>query len=359
MGIRKVVRPLLKPEVMVFPWLKKKNPLNDSPSPSHSVLCTSCLCYHRNCEHGALFRPCPLCARDHLHFSKPLHLCCACLSMVGSTCSLEMVGGRSQGFGNLLLSWGKINGEWGWIVLKNWCFWTVVLEKTLESPLDSREIKPVNPKGNQHWIFIGKTDAEGKAPKLWPPDVKSLLIRRYHDAGNDWRWEEKGTTEEEMVGWHHRLNGCEFEQTPGDSDGQGSLMCCSSWGRKELEMTEQLNNNKEMKRPWWPGNMGLDSTTIQMWISQNTTKSMSPHTDLSLGPLGMFTPSLLVRYLPAEPWPHQQILPLFWNDKRICFYLLVFLKMFTSFPICCQGWQTKWGLVTCHFSLSLCIFSPH
>ena len=94
---------------------------------------------------------------------------------------------------------------------KNWCFWTVVLEKTLESPLDSKEIQPVHPKGNQSWIFIGRTDVEAETPMLWPPDVKNWLTRKDPGAGKDWRWEKKGTTEDEMVGWHHRLNGHEFE----------------------------------------------------------------------------------------------------------------------------------------------------
>ena len=125
--------------------------------------------------------------------------------------------------------------------LKNWCFWTVVLEKTLESPLDCKEIKQVHPKGNQSWIFIGRTDAEAEAPILWIPDAKSWLIWKDPDAGKDWRREEKGTTEDEMVGWHHQLNGHEFEQTLGDSEGQGSLACCSPWGRKESDMTEWLN----------------------------------------------------------------------------------------------------------------------
>ena len=114
----------------------------------------------------------------------------------------------------------------GWAP-KNWCFWTVVLEKTLESPLDIKEIKPVNTKINQCWIFIGRTDAEAEAPILWPPDAKSWLIRKDSDARKDWRKEEKGTTEGEMVGWHHQLNGHEFEQAPGDGDGQGSLVCYS------------------------------------------------------------------------------------------------------------------------------------
>ena len=114
----------------------------------------------------------------------------------------------------------------GWVP-KNWCFWTVMLEKTLESPLDCKEIKPDNFKGNQFWIFIGRTDAEAEAPILWPPDVKSWLIRKDPDAGKDWREEQKGMTGYEMVGWHHWLNGHEFEQTPGDGEGQGGLACCS------------------------------------------------------------------------------------------------------------------------------------
>ena len=114
---------------------------------------------------------------------------------------------------------------------------TVVLEKTPESPLDFKEIKPVNPKGNKHWIFIGRTDVEAEAPIFWPPDVKSWLIGKDPDAGKDWRQEEKGRTEDEMVGWHHWFNGHEFEQALGDGVGQGSLESCSLWGRKESDMT--------------------------------------------------------------------------------------------------------------------------
>ena len=109
----------------------------------------------------------------------------------------------------------------------------MVLEKTLENPLDCKEIQPVHPKGNQSWIFIGRTDAETESPLLWPPDVKNWLIGKDPDAGKDWRQEEKGTTEYEMVGWHHQLDGPEFEPAPGVGDGQGSLVCCSPWGRKE------------------------------------------------------------------------------------------------------------------------------
>ena len=126
-------------------------------------------------------------------------------------------------------------------MLKNWCFWTVVLQKTLASPLDSKEINPVNPKRNQFWIFIGRTDAEAEAPILWPPNVKNGFIGKDPDAGKDWRREEKGTTEDEMVAWHHQLKGHEFEQAPGVGDGQGNLVCCSPWGHKELDTTEWMN----------------------------------------------------------------------------------------------------------------------
>jgi len=125
-------------------------------------------------------------------------------------------------------------------VPKNWCFWTVVLEKTLESPLVCKEIQPVHPKGDQFWVFIGRTDAEAETLILWPPDTKSWLIWKDPDAGKDWGQEEKVRTEDEMVGWHHRLNGHEFEWTLGVGDGQRGLVCCGSWGCKELEMSEWL-----------------------------------------------------------------------------------------------------------------------
>ena len=127
---------------------------------------------------------------------------------------------------------------------KNGCCWTVVSEKNLESPLDSKEIKPINPKRNQSWIFIGRTDAEAEAPILWLPDVKNWLTGKDPDAGEDWSQEEKGTTEDKMVGWHQQINGHEFQQAPGVGGGQGSLACCSPWGRKELDTTEWLNWRK-------------------------------------------------------------------------------------------------------------------
>ena len=124
---------------------------------------------------------------------------------------------------------------------KNWCFLTVVLEKTLQSPLDCKEIQPVHPKGNQAWKFIGRTDAEAEAPILWPPDAKNWLIGKDPDVRKDWRQEEKGMTEDKMVGWHHQPDGLELEQVLGVDDGQGSLECCSPWGCKDSDMTEWLN----------------------------------------------------------------------------------------------------------------------
>ena len=137
---------------------------------------------------------------------------------------------HSYGFSSSHVWMWELDHKESW-VLKNWCFWTVVLEKTLESPLDCKEIKPVNPKENQFWIFIGRTDAEAEAQILWPPDAKNWLTGKHPDAGKYWR--QEGTTEEEMVGWHHWLNGHEFEQTPGVGDG---LACCihgvtKSWTR--------------------------------------------------------------------------------------------------------------------------------
>ena len=136
----------------------------------------------------------------------------------------------------------ELDHKEGWAP-KNWCFWAVVLEKTLESLLDSKEIQSVHPKGNQSWIFIRRTDAKAETPILWPPNVKSRLIGKDLDVGKEWGQEVKGITEDETVGWHHWLNGHESEQTLGDGEGQGSLACYSPWGCKALNMIERLNNN--------------------------------------------------------------------------------------------------------------------
>ena len=122
-----------------------------------------------------------------------------------------------------------------------WCFWTVVLEKTLESPLDCKEIQPVHFTGDLSCVFFGRTDAEAETPILWLPHAKSWLIGKGSDAGKDWGQEEKGTIEDEMGGWHHWLDGHEFGWTPGVGDGQGGLACCDSWGRKESDTNQRLN----------------------------------------------------------------------------------------------------------------------
>ena len=142
----------------------------------------------------------------------------------------------SQGYGfssSHVWMW-ELNYKESW-ALKNWCFWTVVLEKTLESPLDCKEIQLGHPKGDQSGVFIGRTDVEAETPVLWPPDVTSWLIWKDPDAGKDWRLEEKGMTEDEMVGWHHWLSEHEF------GDAHGGLMCCSPWGCKESDTTGRLN----------------------------------------------------------------------------------------------------------------------
>ena len=137
----------------------------------------------------------------------------------------------------------ELDCEESW-VLKNWCFWTVVLEKTLESLLDCKEIQLVHSKGDQSWVFFGRNDAKAETPVLWLPHAKSWLIRKDSDAGRDWGQKEKGTTEDEMAGWHHWLDGHEFLWTPGVGDGQGGLVCCDSWGRRESDTTERLNWNE-------------------------------------------------------------------------------------------------------------------
>ena len=147
---------------------------------------------------------------------------------------------QSYGFSSSHVWMWELDYKESW-VLKNWCFWAVVLENTLESPLDCKEIQSVNPKGNQSWIFIKRTDIDAETPILWPLDVKNWLIGKDPDAGKDWRQEEKGMTEDEMVGWHHPLNGHEFEWAQGVGDGQGILACWNPWGCKESDISEQLN----------------------------------------------------------------------------------------------------------------------
>ena len=144
----------------------------------------------------------------------------------------------------------ELDCEESW-ALKNWCFWTVVLEKILESPLDCKDIHSIHPKVNQSWVFIWRTDAEAETPILWPPHAKSWFIGKDPDAGKDWGQEEKGMTEDEVVWWPHGLNGHQFEQAPRVGDGQGGLVCCSPWGCKESDTTERLNWTDPPAQSWW------------------------------------------------------------------------------------------------------------
>ena len=137
-------------------------------------------------------------------------------------------------------------------VLKNWCFRIVVLERTLENPLDCKEIKPVNPKGNQPGLFIGRSDGEAEAPILWPPDATNWLIWKEPDAGKDWR-QEKGMTEDEMVGWHHQLHGHEFEQSPGNGGGQRRLACCNPWSCKMYKVLNGCRKSERKMQRMRPG----------------------------------------------------------------------------------------------------------
>ena len=148
---------------------------------------------------------------------------------------------QSYGFSSSHVCMWELDHKESW-ALKNWCFWTVVLDKTFENVLDYKEIKPVNLKRNQSWIFTGRSDVEAETPIVWPPDAKNWLLGKDPDAGKDWRWEEKGTTEEEKDWWHHRLNGDEFEQAPGVGDRQGSLACCSPRGHRESDRTVTEGN---------------------------------------------------------------------------------------------------------------------
>ena len=148
---------------------------------------------------------------------------------------------HSYGFSSSHVWMWELDCKESW-VLKHWCFWNMVLEKTFESPLNCKEIQPVHLKEDQSWIFIGRTGAEAETPILWPADVKSWLIRKDPDSGKDWRQDEKGTAEDERVGWHPWVNGHEFEQTLGIGDGQGSLVCCSPWScRVKHDWATELN----------------------------------------------------------------------------------------------------------------------
>ena len=164
------------------------------------------------------------------------------LQIAGKKTEAKDKGTSSQGYGfssDHVWMW-ELDCEESWAP-KHWCFWTVVLERTLESALDCKEIQLVHSEGDQPWDFFGRNDAKAETPVLWPPHVKNWLIGKDSDAGRDCGQEEKGITEDEMAGWHHLLDGCEFEWTPGVGDEQGGLACCDSWGRKQSDTTERLN----------------------------------------------------------------------------------------------------------------------
>ena len=163
---------------------------------------------------------------------------------------------------------------------KNWCFWTVVLEKTLESPLDSKEIQPIHPKGDQSWVFIGRTDTEAEPPILWPPDAKNRLIGKDPNAGKDWRWEEKGMTEDEMVGWHHWLSGHGFGWTPGVGDGQGGLACRGSWSCITSDTTEPLNWTKLIEHMM--RNAGVNELQARIKVSGRNINNLRYAEDTTL-----------------------------------------------------------------------------
>ena len=177
---------------------------------------------------------------------------------------------QSYGFSSSHVQMWELDQKEGWAP-KYWCFWTVVLEKTLESLLGCKEIQPVHPKGDQSWVLIGRNDYEAETPKLWPPDAKSWLIEKDPDAGKDWRQEEKGTTEDEMGGWHHWLNGHEFEQAPGAGEGQGGLVWCGPWG----------------------GRVGQDWATGLNWRAPCPAGAAVPF---------LFPRSVTSKLPPAEPW---------------------------------------------------------
>jgi len=175
----------------------------------------------------------------------------------------EPKGPSSQGYGfssGHVWMW-ELDCEESW-ALKNWCFWTVVLEKSLESPLDCKEIQPVHPKGDQPWVFFGRNHTKAETAVLWPPHAKSWLIGKDSDAGRNWGQEEKGTTEDEMAGWHHWLDGHGFGWTLGVGDGQEGLAFCDSWGCKELDTIEWLN---------WT-ELNARGRALQIWRLQNVVE---------------------------------------------------------------------------------------
>ena len=211
----------------------------------------------------------------------------------------------------------------GW-ALKKWYFWTVVLKKTLESPLDCKEVQPVNPKGNLSWILIGRTDTEAEASIPWPADAKSELIRKDPDAGTDWRQEEKSTMEDEMVGWHHWLNGHEFEQAPGDSEGQGSLACCSPWGRRESDLPEQQQYLKKLCWKWLSYYELLNKLTFT--VKYSNCISYKEHEKVLFGVIGFREVCLVKYFLYMEKFLILTMCMLLWSYFEYCYLSSTILK---------------------------------
>ena len=190
---------------------------------------------------------------------------------------------------------------------KNWCFW-IVLEKTFESPLDCKEIQPVLPKGDQSWVFVGRTDVEAETPILWSPEAKSWLIWKDLDAGKDWTQEESRTTEDEMVGWHHRLNGHEFEQAPGDGEGQGSLVCYRPWGHKELDMTAQTEHQPTQLQVILPEIHVGKSLFLRAWLqAHQLCLTLYDPMDCSLPGSSVHGLHLHVNLVASVPWTRKDL----------------------------------------------------
>ena len=225
----------------------------------------------------------------------------------------------------------ELDCEEGWVP-KNWCFWTVVLEKTLESPLDCKEIQLVHSEGDQPWDFFGRNDAEAETPVLWPPDVKTWLTGKDSDAGRDWGQEEKGTTEDEMAGWHHWLDGRASEWTPEVGDGQGGLACCDSWDCKESDTTEwliwsDLNNNISGKIYHWVCSFGRTLLFLQNQILFSQMKCSNISFSLKF-----------------------RALPLLWFS--FCSVSLLFFIFFSCFSSTARICSLSSSLWFCHLSSS-------
>ena len=217
----------------------------------------------------------------------------------------------------------------------------VVLEKTLESPLDSKEVKPVHPKGNQSWIFIGRTDAEAETPILWLPDAKNWLFGKNPDAGKDWRQEEKGTTEDEMIGWHHQLDEHEFEQALGVGDGQERLACCSPWCHKESDMTERLNWTETMRdhgsvKQLCPRSLSIFSSREAATGLWNCLRDLVVSSEASLSPGHYRNPVTLLNI-----FPRHQNMPLFSMENQLWLTS-------SCVVIACQIIPTRNTLFHCH-----------